>query len=118
MMLSKLYLRKGRKAMEAFYKGGPEASSYVTMVAAGEGVSVVGGVPTAQAIGRKAIIIIKIHKEEAITEENVSKDVAFIEIFKNPLECLSIVAQVKFHLIFLGRILPCSQQPRQSRWLV
>ena len=78
--------------MEQIYQEGK--LTFVTMAGSGEGVSISSGVPNPQMIGRKAIVFIKVHPNVAITEENVARELAFIEIFKNPLECLSIVAQV------------------------
>ena len=52
--------------------------------------------PTSSAISRKAIVVIKVHKVAPITEENFQDEIVFIEIYKNPLECLSNVAQEGF----------------------
>jgi len=66
-------------------------------------------VPNSSAVGRKAIVAIKIHKIVRITEENFNNEVAFIEIYKNPLECLSNVAQEGFFPVL-------SSQENQSNW--
>jgi hypothetical protein len=76
-------------------------------------------VPSTKEAPKKLIIAIKVHKVAPITEDNFQKEIVFIEIYKNPLECMSNIARVSDHLNkVLGRILPDSQQPRQPSWMV
>eukprot|EP01022_Parablepharisma_sp_SALTPOND_P010884 TRINITY_DN144_c0_g3_i1.p1 TRINITY_DN144_c0_g3~~TRINITY_DN144_c0_g3_i1.p1 ORF type:complete len:4665 (-),score=723.90 TRINITY_DN144_c0_g3_i1:29991-43985(-) len=96
-----------RKFLDPFLR--EKDLNFLTITGGGEGIQVVGGVPTPSAIGRKAIIIVKVHKIATITEDNFNKELAFIEIYKNPLECLSNVAQEGFFPIL-------SNQDNQANW--
>eukprot|EP00831_Metopus_contortus_P043505 TRINITY_DN3492_c0_g1_i3.p1 TRINITY_DN3492_c0_g1~~TRINITY_DN3492_c0_g1_i3.p1 ORF type:complete len:1144 (+),score=216.17 TRINITY_DN3492_c0_g1_i3:126-3557(+) len=87
-------LADGSKALEALFTK-PEVQC-VTIIPHGDSIQVVQGVPTPAQVGRKAIVIAKVHRTTVITEENVGKELAFIEIYKEPLECLSLVAQEGF----------------------
>ena len=81
--------------MEPFIKD--KDVSFVSITGTGESIQLLGSIPAPAAIGRKAVIVVKVHKT-VLTEENVQKEIAFVDIFKNPLECLSIVAQVRSSL--------------------
>ncbi len=87
-----LFTAARRKHIEPFFKD--KDVSFITFTGAGDGVQVINGIPTPASIGRKAIIAVKVHKIAPITEENFAREIAFVEIFKNPLECLSCIAQV------------------------
>ena len=83
--------------------------NFLTIGGGGDGIQILNTVPNASAIGRKAIIMIKCHKVAPITEENFGTEIVFVEIYKNPLECLSKVTQEGFFPI-LGN------QDNQSGW--
>ncbi len=67
---------------------------FITVVSMGESIAIEAGIPEPNKIGKKGLVIIKVHRDINITEENAQRELAFIEIFKYPLECLSSIAQV------------------------
>jgi len=82
-----------RKSLDPFLH--EKEPLFLTITGGGEGIQLVSGIPTPNVVGRKAILIIKVHKT-VINEENFGREIAFIEIYKSPLECLSNVAQEGF----------------------